>query len=68
MSLQVHSDIAYGQEVFNSQFGHYESYYMLDTNENSCVYLGTKDGVKKDEIVKAFEQAQETGEFDDKNI
>ena len=66
LSLQVHSDIAYGQEVFNSQFGHYESYYMLDTNENSCVYLGTKDGVKKDEIVKAFEQAQETGEFDDK--
>ena len=65
LSLQVHPDIGYAQEVFNFPFGHYESYYFLDTSEKSSVYLGTKDGVKKEELVKAFKEAQKTGEFDD---
>lgn len=63
--MQVHPDIGYAQEVFNFPFGHYESYYFLDTSEKSSVYLGTKDGVKKEELVKAFKEAQKTGEFDD---
>lgn len=53
LSLQVHPDIAYSQETFNFPFGHYESYYMLDTCDESCVYLGTKEGVKLDELVDA---------------
>ncbi|WP_249028778.1 class I mannose-6-phosphate isomerase [Tannockella kyphosi] len=65
LSLQVHPTISYAQEEFNSKWGHYESYYMLDACENSSVYLGTKDGVKLDELVEAFEEAQVTGEFDD---
>ena len=59
--MQVHPDIAYSQETFNFPFGHYESYYMLDTCDESCVYLGTKEGVKLDELVDAFKRAQETG-------
>lgn len=65
LSLQVHPDISYAQEEFNFPFGHYESYYMLDTSENSQVYLGIKEGVKKDDLVKAFKDAQITGKFDD---
>ena len=65
LSLQVHPDIAYAQEHFNFPFGHYESYYMLDTCEESSVYLGTKEGVKIEELVEAFKDAQETGTFDD---
>ena len=65
LSLQVHPTLAYAQEVFNSSWGHYESYYMLDACDESSVYLGTKDGVKLDDLVEAFETAQETGEFDD---
>ena len=65
LSLQVHPTLAYAQEEFNSSWGHYESYYFLDANENSSVYLGTKDGVKLNELVNAFEKAQETGQFDD---
>ena len=38
---------------------------MLDACDESSVYLGTKDGVKLDDLVEAFETAQETGEFDD---
>lgn len=65
LSLQVHPTLAYAQEEFNSSWGHYESYYFLDANENSSVYLGTKDGVQLDELVDAFETAQVTGQFDD---
>ncbi len=65
LSLQVHPDISYAQEQFNFPFGHYESYYMLDTSEDSLVYLGIKEGVKKADLVKAFKDAQITGEFDD---
>ncbi len=65
LSLQVHPTIAYAQEEFNSSWGHYESYYMLDACEESSVYLGTKEGVKLNELVDAFENAQETGKFDD---
>lgn len=66
LSLQVHPTIAYAQEEFNSSWGHYESYYMLDACEESSVYLGIKEGVKLNELVDAFEKAQETGKFDDK--
>ncbi len=65
LSLQCHPTVAYNQEVFNCPTGHYESYYMLDTTENSGVYLGTKDGVKVKDLVEAFKEAQITGEFDD---
>ncbi len=65
LSLQVHPTKVYGQEVFNFDFPHHESYYMMDTDERSSVYLGTKTGVKLPELVKAFEDAQETGQFDD---
>ena len=65
LSLQVHPTMSYSQEVFNSPWGHYESYYILDGKEDASVYLGTKDGVKLPELVDAFEESQTTGMFDD---
>ena len=65
LSLQCHPTVAYNQETFNWPYGHCESYYMLDTMEDSSVYLGTKTGVKIPEFVEALEEAQETGEFDE---
>ncbi len=65
LSLQVHPIASFSQEYFNWPFGHFESYYMLDTCDHSSVYLGLKEGITKDEVVKAFEEAQETGRFDD---
>lgn len=65
LSLQVHPTMSYSQEVFNSPWGHYESYYILDSKENSSVYLGTKTGTKLNDLVNAFEDAQHTGKFDD---
>lgn len=65
LSLQCHPTVAYNQETFNWPYGHYESYYMLDTTDESSVFLGTKDGVKIPEFVEALKEAQKTGEFDD---
>lgn len=68
LSLQVHPTIAYAQEEFNSSWGHYESYYMLDTCEDSSVYLGTKDGVKLDDLVDALKKHKEVEILMMKNI
>lgn len=65
LSLQCHPTAAYNQETFNWPYGHYESYYMLDTTDTSSVYLGTKDGVKIPDFINALKEAQETGEFDE---
>lgn len=65
LSLQVHPTLWYAQEVCNSRWGHYESYYFMDAKDDGSVYLGTKTDVKRDELVAAFEEAQETGTFDD---
>jgi mannose-6-phosphate isomerase class I len=65
LSLQVHPTIAYNHETYNYPFAHNESYYVMDANEESTIYLGTKTGVKKDELVAAFKEAQRTGKFDD---
>lgn len=65
LSLQVHPTTDYAYEVFNSSYGHHESYYILDAKPEASVYLGMKEGTKVDEFVEALEQAQETGEMDD---
>lgn len=65
LSLQVHPTVAYAHEVFNSHWGHYESYYMLDACDESSVYLGTKEGVVLEDLCHAFDQGQVTGTFDD---
>ena len=65
LSLQVHPTKVYAQRMFNADTGHHESYYMMDTMEDSHVYLGVKTGVTLEELVAAFEEAQETGTFDD---
>ena len=38
-----------------------KSYYILDASENSCVYIGLKDGVDKDEMEAALREAQRGG-------
>ncbi|MGN1349331.1 MAG: class I mannose-6-phosphate isomerase [Acutalibacteraceae bacterium] len=64
LSLQVHPTTQYIQENFNMRYTQDESYYILDSGENSCVYLGAKEGVKPSEFIDALNNAQETGEID----
>ena len=64
LSLQVHPTTDYAFEVFNSSYGHHESYYIFDATDHSSVFLGLKEGAKVSEMVEDLEKAQETAQFD----
>ncbi len=69
LSLQVHPTTSYIQNQFGMHYTQDESYYILDAGENACVYLGTKSGVDKNEMITNLKQA-EKGEalFDDEKF
>lgn len=59
LTVQVHPDKQYAKEVFNSNFGKTESWYILNTREidgeKSVVYMGFKENVTKEEWKAHFE-------------
>lgn len=63
LSLQVHPLTAYIREHFGMDYTQDESYYMLDAEEDACVYLGLKDGVDRAEMLQDLESAQKS-DFD----
>jgi mannose-6-phosphate isomerase class I len=58
LSLQVHPLTEYIQENFGMHYTQDESYYILDAEEGSCVYLGVKDGIDKNNMFEELESAQ----------
>ena len=64
LSLQVHPLTEYIHSQFGMAYTQDESYYLLDAKEDACVYLGVKNGTKKEEMLDALRTAQETGVFD----
>lgn len=62
LSLQVHPMTNYVQNVFGINYTQDESYYILDANEEGSVYLGVKDGVKKEEFIENLLES-ETGKI-----
>lgn len=61
LSLQVHPLTEYIQDRFGMAYTQDESYYILDSTDESCVYLGVKTGVEKDDLVDALSRAAEGG-------
>ena len=61
LSLQVHPLTEYIQDTFGMHYTQDESYYILDAEEDSCVYLGVKEQVDK-EAMAADLKAAERGE------
>lgn len=64
LSLQVHPLTSYIQEYFGMDYTQDESYYMLETSEDACVYLGLKENIQSGKMLEDLRQAQQTGEFD----
>ncbi len=63
LSLQVHPLTEYIQEKFGMHYTQDESYYMMDTGDNAVVYLGLKEGVNPEQMLKELEDAQAGGEL-----
>ena len=59
LSLQVHPTADYIRRMFNMPYTQDESYYILDCEPNSLVYLGLKDGVDPGRMIADLEKAQE---------
>ena len=58
LSLQVHPLTEYIQKNFGMHYTQDESYYILDAKEDSCVYIGLKEGVDKSEMQRDLERAE----------
>jgi mannose-6-phosphate isomerase class I len=63
LSLQVHPLTSYIREHFGMDYTQDESYYLLDSEEGACVYLGLKEGIDRDAMLRDLERAQD-GDFD----
>ncbi|MEI6676068.1 MAG: class I mannose-6-phosphate isomerase [Verrucomicrobiota bacterium] len=61
LSFQVHPLTAYIRDKFGMPYTQDESYYMLDAGPDATVYLGLKDGVDRDAMLRDLETAQAGG-------
>lgn len=61
LSLQVHPTNEYIREHFGMYYTQDESYYMLDTGEDACVYLGLNDHTVPEQMIRELEEAQQGG-------
>ena len=62
--IQCHPTIEFAKEQFGSDFGKTECWYMLDCDEDACVYLGFKEGVTKEKWQEYFEKQDVEGMLD----
>lgn len=58
LSLQVHPLTEYIQENFGMHYTQDESYYILDCEENAYVYLGLKEDINKNDMIRDLKVAE----------
>jgi mannose-6-phosphate isomerase class I len=65
LSFQVHPLTEFIQDKFGMPYTQDESYYLLDATEEGCVYLGLKEDIDRQKMIKELREAQiEGGNFD----
>lgn len=57
LPIQAHPDKEYSQKHFNSSFGKAESWLILDTREDACLYFGFKDKLSKEQFRNAVKKS-----------
>ncbi|MAU17107.1 MAG: transcriptional regulator [Muricauda sp.] len=62
LSLQCHPTLAYMRENFGENFTQDETYYILDAVPGAQVYLGFREGVRKEEFRQALEESHDRAE------
>jgi mannose-6-phosphate isomerase class I len=61
LSLQVHPRTEFIRQHFGMNYTQDESYYLLDTGEDGCVYLGLKTGISREAMIADLRSAQNGG-------
>lgn len=59
LSLQVHPLTDYIQNTFGMHYTQDESYYLLDAADDAVVYLGTKEGIDREAMLRDLATAQD---------
>lgn len=67
LSLQVHPSKAYIKSQFGMKYTQDESYYILDSTEDSKIYLGVKTGIDKQLLIDDLKKAEVSNQFDDES-
>lgn len=58
LPVQAHPDKAFSRVHFNSNYGKAESWLVLATRPDACLYFGFKDKITKEEFAKAVEDSE----------
>jgi mannose-6-phosphate isomerase class I len=61
LSLQVHPLTEYIQDKFGMNYTQDESYYLLDAGDDGCVYLGLREDINRDIMLRELRIAQSGG-------
>ena len=54
LAIQCHPTVPFAKQYFGSMFGKTECWYMLDCEDDACVYLGFKPGITKKKWEELF--------------
>ena len=65
LSLQVHPLTEYIQEHFGMHYTQDESYYLVDAGEGASVFLGLREGIDREAMIRELQEAEKTGGFFD---
>lgn len=58
LPVQCHPDQAYSRKYLSSEHGKAESWVILETREDACIYFGFKDRITKEEFAEAVEASE----------
>ncbi len=58
LPVQAHPDKAFSREHFSSNYGKAESWLVLATRPDACIYFGFKDRVTKEQFAAAVAQSE----------
>ena len=59
LPMQVHPTRAFSREHFGSPYGKAESWVILDTRPDACIYFAFRDGVTADDLRRAVHENME---------
>lgn len=58
LPMQVHPTRAFSRENFDSPYGKAESWLILDTREDACIYFGFKNRIEKKDFEKLVRKSE----------